>query len=143
MAIDAGIPVAGLETYEQAIGSISDIPADMMNEILLEALRGLSDEEDIRRTTVELYLAGEIAAIWEFSVVSSARTLGMARSREIMAELSATVLERRNRAWMATLVPELEKGGVFAAFGAMHLVGAAGVIEQLREAGFEVTRLDG
>jgi uncharacterized protein YbaP (TraB family) len=142
-AIDAGIPVAGLETYEQAIGSISDIPADMMNEILLEALRDLSGEEDIRRTTVGLYQAGEIAAIWEFSIVSSARTLGMARSREIMAQLGATVLERRNRAWMDTLVPELEKGGVFAAFGAMHLVGAAGVIELLREAGFEVTRLDG
>lgn len=142
-AAEAGVPVAGLETYEQAIGSVSDIPADTMNLILLEALRDLSDEEDIRRTTVALYQAGEIAAIWEFSVVSSARTLGMGRSREIMAQLGATVLERRNRAWMETLVPELEKGGVFAAFGAMHLVGAAGVIELLREAGFEVTRLDG
>jgi uncharacterized protein YbaP (TraB family) len=142
-ATDAGVPVAGLETYEQAIGSVSDIPADTMNQILLEGLRDLSDEEDIRRTTVALYQAGEIAAIWEFSIVSSARTLGMARSREIMAQLGATVLERRNRAWMETLVPELEKGGVFAAFGAMHLVGAAGVIELLRGEGFTVTRLDG
>ena len=37
----------------------------------------------------------------------------------------------------------LETGGVFAAFGAMHLVGEAGVIELLRARGFEVTRLDG
>ena len=142
-ATQAGVPVAGLETYEQAIDSLSAVPADTMNEILLEALRDLSGEEDIRRTTVALYQAGEIAAIWEFSVVSAARTLGMVRSREIMARLGTTVIDRRNWAWMETLVPELETGGVFAAFGAMHLVGADGVIELLREAGFTVTRLDG
>ena len=37
----------------------------------------------------------------------------------------------------------LEMGGVFAAFGALHLPGEVGVIELLRARGFEVTRLDG
>jgi len=35
-AAEAGIPIAGLETYEQALGGFAAIPADMMNEILLE-----------------------------------------------------------------------------------------------------------
>ncbi len=142
-AAEAGIPVAGLETYEQALGGFAAIPTDTMNEILLEGLRGLSDEEDFRRTSVGLYLLGEIAALWEFSVQNTAKTTGMARSRAIYAQFAAALLDARNRAWMDVLVPQLEMGGVFAAFGALHLPGEAGVIELLRARGFEVTRLDG
>jgi uncharacterized protein YbaP (TraB family) len=142
-ATEAGIPVAGLETYQQAINAIASIPADTMNELLLEMLRDLSGEEDTRRTSVELYQAGEIAAIWEFSIVSGAETVGIARSREIFGQFSDLLLDARNWVWMKTMVPQLETGGVFAAFGAMHLVGEAGVIELLRAQGFVVTRLDG
>ncbi len=142
-AAEAGVPVAGLETYEQALGGFAAIPADTMNEILLEGLRGLSGEEDFRRTSVGLYLSGEIAAIWEFSIFTAAETVGMAHSREIFAQFAAALLDARNRAWMDVLAPQLELGGVFAAFGALHLPGATGVIELLRARGFEVTRLDG
>jgi uncharacterized protein YbaP (TraB family) len=88
-------------------------------------------------------LSGEIAAIWEFSIQSAAGNIGMARSRDIMAVMGASLLDARNRAWMEMLAPQLARGGVFAVFGAMHLVGDAGVIELLRAQGFTVTRLDG
>ena len=97
---------------------------------------------DARRTSVELYQTAEIAAIWEFSIVTGAETVGIARSREIFGEFADLLLDKRNRAWMETMLPQLETGGVFAAFGAMHLVGEAGVIELLRAQGFEVSRLD-
>ena len=142
-AAEAAVPVAGLETYREAIAGLAAIPADTMNELLLEMLRDLSGEEDIRRTSVALYQSGEIAAIWEFSILAAAETTGMTRSREIFAQIGAPLLDNRNRAWMDMLVPQLEMGGVFAAFGALHLPGAAGVIELLRARGFEVTRLDG
>ena len=62
---------------------------------------------------------------------------------DMMAVMGASLLDARNRAWMEMLAPQLARGGVFAAFGAMHLVGDAGVIELLRARGFTVTRLDG
>ena len=142
-AAGAGVPVAGLETYGEAIAGLAAIPADTMDELLLEMLRDLSDEEDARRTSVGLYLAGEIAAIWEFSILSAAETTGIARSREIFAQFAAALIDGRNRAWIKVLAPELATGGVFAAFGALHLPGESGVIELLRAQGFEVTRLDG
>lgn len=141
-AADAGIPVVGLESYQQAIDSIASIPADTMDELLIEMLRDMSGEEDSRRTSVGLYLAGEIAAIWEFSIMSGAETTGIGRSREIFDQLADLLINRRNRAWMTTMLPQMETGGVFAAFGAMHLIGESGVIELLRAEGFEVTRLD-
>jgi uncharacterized protein YbaP (TraB family) len=60
----------------------------------------------------------------------------------IYAQFAAALIDARNRAWMDVLVPQLELGGVFAAFGALHLPGETGVIELLRARGFEVTRLD-
>jgi len=142
-AAEAGVPIAGMETYEQAIDALAAIPADTMSDILLESLRDLSGEEDARRTALSLYQAGEIAAIWEYSIFAGAETIGMTRSREIFAQFAGSLIDVRNRAWMKILAPELEKGGVFAAFGAMHLPGEAGMIELLRARGFEVTRLDG
>jgi uncharacterized protein len=142
-AAGAGIPIAGMETYQQAIDALAAVPAETMNEILLETLRDFSGEEDTRRTALGLYQSGEIAAIWEFSILAGAETIGMARSREIFAQIGASLIDARNRAWVRVLAPELELGGVFAAFGALHLPGAAGVIELLRARGFEVTRLDG
>jgi uncharacterized protein YbaP (TraB family) len=139
----AGIPVAGLETYLQGPASIAAVPPAILNRILVETLLSLGDEEDGLRTAASLYQSGEIAAIWEFSIHTAAETLGETESREIFAAFGATVNEGRNRAWMAVLEPELARGGVFAAFGALHLPGDNGVIELLRARGFEVTRLDG
>jgi hypothetical protein len=142
-ASEADVPVVGMETYEQAIGALASIPAETMNEILLETLRDLSGEEDARRTAIGLYQAGEIAAIWEFSILTAADTIGMARSRVIFAQFAAALIDARNRAWMKVMLPEIERGNVFAAFGAAHLPGEPGIIELLRARGFEVTRLDG
>jgi uncharacterized protein YbaP (TraB family) len=142
-AADAGIPIKGLETYEQAIGSVTAIPKPTMDLILLEGLRSLGSEEDTRRTSVELYRESQIAAIWEFNVMQSAETLGMERSRQMLDQLGDSLLDARNKSWVDVMTPELQKGGVFAAFGAMHLIGPNGIVELLRDKGFNVVRLDG
>jgi uncharacterized protein YbaP (TraB family) len=137
------VPVEGLEDYLQVPAAISAIPPAIMTELLVETLRDLGDEEDALRTSAQLYLAGETAAIWQFSSRSAAETVGTDRARQVFAALGDALIRARNRAWMKVMVPELAKGGVFAAFGALHLPGEAGVIELLRARGFELTRLDG
>ncbi len=83
-----------------------------------------------------------MAGDYSFSL-DAASTMGEAGSAEMFAAIEAELMEGRNRAWVAAMAPELARGGVFAAFGALHLPGAAGMVELLRAAGFEVTRLDG
>jgi len=139
----AGIPVAGIEGYEQVPAALAAIPPAIMAEILVETIRDLGGEEDALSTSAGLDRAGETAAIWEFSIHAEANSVDAARAREIFAALHDILVAARNQAWMAALKPELAKGGVFAAFGALHLPGADRVIELLRAGGFEVTRLDG
>jgi len=139
----AGTPVAGLETYEDALDAIEAIPPELRTDMLIGMLKERAQEEDVRATVARLYREGEIAAIWEFSSRESAETMGAAHSAEMFAAIEAGLIAERNRDWMAALVPELAKGGAFVAFGALHLPGDTGIVQLLRARGFEVTRLDG
>lgn len=69
------------------------------------------------------------------SLVTSAMKLesvGNSRSQDFNRKL----LQDRNRIFVAKLIPELRRGGVVSVFGALHLFGNGGVIEELRKAGF-------
>ncbi len=138
----AGVPVQGLETYGEALGALIDLPESDMVAMVLDLLRSPYDEQDVWRTSASLYRAGEIAAIWEFSVAEAQKTIGTRQSAVVFQRFERELLVDRNRAWMRTLVPAFKKGGVFAAFGALHLVGETGIVELLRGRGFTVTRLD-
>ena len=142
-AAAAGVPIEGLETYEQALGALMNLPPDVMEALLLDMLRQPGDEEDVWRTSSNLYRAGEIAAIWEYSRAEATKTLGPERGAEVFAAFAERLLVNRNLAWLAILEPALAEGNVFAAFGAMHLVGETGIVELLRTRGYTVTRLDG
>ncbi|MDH3667425.1 MAG: TraB/GumN family protein [Paracoccaceae bacterium] len=138
----AGVPVQGLETYGEALGALIDLPQSDMVAMVLDLLRSPYDEQDVWRTSAGLYRAGEIAAIWEFSQAEAQKTIGARQSAAVFPRFERELLVDRNRAWMKSLVPEMEDGNVFAAFGALHLVGDAGIVELLRARGFTVTRLD-
>jgi hypothetical protein len=55
--------------------------------------------------------------------------------------LTGPLVVDRNHAWIPKLEPELEKGGVFVAVGAAHLVGDEGLVALLRRDGYTVTQL--
>ena len=57
---------------------------------------------------------------------------------EVMAEL----VGGRNRAWLGRLEPALARGGAFVAVGALHLPGADGLVQLLRDRGWTVTRVE-
>lgn len=53
------------------------------------------------------------------------------------------LIVKRNRAWLPAIEKALaEKGATFVTVGATHLIGPDGLIAQLRQSGYAVTRLD-
>jgi uncharacterized protein YbaP (TraB family) len=139
----AGIPVLGMESYSDALERIDALDTPTLDRLLADALHNLDRVEDFRRTSVELYRRGEMGMLQEFEIWNGAEELGEAESRRLYSVFSEALITGRNRAWMAVMVPELERGGVFAAFGALHLPGTEGVVELLRQRGFTVTRVEG
>ncbi len=140
-----GLPVLGLETHEEALSAFDRISADDMIALIEDALRTYSvvEEEDLRRSAVNLYLAGKTYAIWEMGVMLSERSGGdVALRKRATGILWEDVMIARNKRWAPKLLAEVAKGGTFVAVGALHLPTDEGVIQILRDAGYTVTRLD-
>lgn len=141
-ATDAGKPVIGLETYEEALGAFGAVDPALAAELASDALKLAEHEEDLRATMLGLYRNGHIAAIDTFSEWLGTETTGRlpAEAEELGAAFEAALIDERNRRWMARLVPALEAGGAFVAVGGLHLPGEAGLVALLRARGFSVTR---
>ena len=138
-AREFGVPERGLETYEQALAAFQRIQPERFFEMLVDTSEMVSIEEDIFRTSLDLYSEGEIAAVGEFSVLLSERLGDVGSARQVYEEVMAELLDARNRAWMASLLPEVRRGGAFVAVGALHLPGESGLVELLRNEGFTLT----
>lgn len=140
--VERGVPDNGLETYEQALDALEGLPFDDFSSMVVEFGVGREIEEDMRRTRLALYKAGEIMAISEHGVWW-AESKGVPRVREVSDRFLEIALNRRNQAWMEHLIPALDAGNAFVAVGALHLPGEVGLVELLRAEGWTVTRLDG
>jgi uncharacterized protein len=141
-ATAAGIPHAGLETYEAALAAFRSIPPDDFLAMLVETSAMLDREEDIFRTNLDLYAAGRLSTIDAFGRWMSTRPRSRPDSAALYDEVMAELVGGRNRAWLDRLEPELARGGAFVAVGALHLPGADGLVQLLRDRGWTVTRVE-
>jgi len=137
----AGKPVIGLETYEEAFAAFEALTPKEVTRLLVDSFAAIPHEEDLQRTLLELYRAGEIGAIMEFNIWFSAERLGLRDARATAQALQRDLLAGRNRAWLPGLVAAIEQGGAFAAFGALHLVGREGIVALLRDRGYTVEQV--
>lgn len=146
IARDAGIPVRGLERFEEVLAVFDSIPEPDQMDILRTALIQAEASEDMFATLANAYFAGEHRLIWEFSrshMPEPAQALfPPERIGPLFDRLETALLVERNRAWMARLLPEVEGRRAMVAVGAAHLSGHDGLLDLLSEAGFSLTRLD-
>jgi hypothetical protein len=63
-------------------------------------------------------------------------------TKQELDELQRTLLDDRNADWIPKLEKLFEQDKVFVAVGAAHLQGPHGVIEQLKQRGYEITRIE-
>jgi uncharacterized protein len=97
----------------------------------------LNDPADTERTTLGLaaaYRAGELAPFERLAFDPDDM-----KKHPAMFDL---VLFKRNDAWIPKLKSPLERGGVFVAVGAAHVVGDRGIVKLLEQQGFTVMRVE-
>ncbi|MBJ3775255.1 TraB/GumN family protein [Acuticoccus mangrovi] len=135
VARGAGVPVKGLESAEEQFAVVDGELADALLKVGL-----LTDPGDVERWFVglALYRTRHIAAIWAESFAGVDDILGARAAAELDAAAWASVIATRNRRMRDRLLPALAEGGVVVAVGALHLPGEDGLVQLLREAGFNV-----
>jgi uncharacterized protein YbaP (TraB family) len=63
-------------------------------------------------------------------------------TKQDLEQFQRTLLDDRNTDWIPKLEKLFEQDKVFVAVGAAHLQGPHGVIEQLKQRGYEITRIE-
>lgn len=134
-----GIPVIGLETIDSQLTALAAIPEDQQVAMLQAALFYADRAEDQMETTVRLYLSRQMGLAMPLQR-ELARRIGIEPGS--FAEFETEIVVRRNAGMAEAAAPLLAKGGIFIGVGALHLIGASGLVAKFRQAGFAVTAVE-
>lgn len=129
-----GKPVHGLETVDEQLAILDEMPAATQSDFLLQALDDAAAMDDEIHAILAAWKSGDAAHL-ENELLGSLKAF---------PALYEQLVVERNRRWTEAIAglrrrPE----DVLIIVGALHLVGADSVVAMLREAGFEVERLPG
>jgi uncharacterized protein YbaP (TraB family) len=125
-------PVIGLETAEQQIRLLADMPRAVELGLLRSSMR------DADQGTIKLR---EMIAAWKAGDPDAIDRVGTAEIRTQEPKLYQVMLVQRNKAWATRITILLQHPGtIFIAVGAAHLAGPDSVQVQLRTMGLEAVR---
>ncbi|WP_157982169.1 TraB/GumN family protein [Oceanicella sp. SM1341] len=141
VARDSGRQIIGLETGEEAMEAFRSGDPQTEADLLELVIATSKDAEDYRASSKQLYLDGDLQAIWEYGKYETYKVLPEEKADHLIKLFEARLIEGRNRKWLPKLVMELERGGAFVAVGALHLPGEAGVLNLLADEGWTITRV--
>jgi len=136
-ASGSGLKVVGLETLEQQLSFLEDMPMPMQLNLLDQAIAEAGRVQQAHDDMVEAYLKNNLELLVSLTDEEFER-VGVEASTYF---LEAGIVKRNHR-MLESLLPYLETGTVFTAVGAMHLPGEEGLLNLLRQNGFELLPME-
>ncbi len=134
-----GMGTFGLETLELQYMAMSAIPDKDQLALLKAQLANPARVNDSIETTLQLYLAGDMGAIWPLQA-ALAKKAGV--DPQVLESFEQHLVTDRNERMFGRLSMHLDRGGLFVAVGALHLPGKAGIVQLVRDAGYIVTAME-
>lgn len=129
----AGKPVDGLETAEQQIRMLADLPESMQLDFLRQSFKEVAEGTEKLHELIDAWRDGDVAAIARIEDDDLRKDSPLLYRRLIV---------ERNRAWAKTIAERMKQPGVsFVAVGAGHLAGPDSLQEQLRKLGVKTERV--
>ncbi|MCF6436599.1 TraB/GumN family protein [Pseudoalteromonas sp. MMG022] len=125
--------VVSLETLEQQLAMLSAL-GQSGDAMFAETFKHLGDVEYYFVDLVDAWATGDMAKLTSYYHLSFDDSQYGQYSEQVM-------LIDRNNQWMKTLAPLLSERATFIAVGALHLPEQHGLIKQLKQQGFKVTRI--
>ncbi|MEL0082283.1 MAG: TraB/GumN family protein [Gammaproteobacteria bacterium] len=137
LALDAravGKPVVGLETLEEQIAVFDDMALEQQVEFLHESV--------LASLEFDVYLGELLVAYMNRNLDQLVRLSGLhlAQRPRLKKILQGRLLDDRNNRMVERLLPILQSGNAFVAVGALHLPGQLGLLQQLQDRGYRVTK---
>lgn len=135
-ASGSGLEVVGLETLEQQLSFLEEMPMAMQLSLLDQAIAEYDRVVEVHDQMVDAYLENNLVAL---QVLSDEQFQSIDESASNYFIESG--IHARNRRMAQVLLQQLENKTVFVAVGALHLPGEEGLLNLLRLQGFTLTPL--
>ena len=129
-----GKRVYGLETVSEQVGAMESMPQDLQINMLRDAVAQHDQLDQIIEALINAYLQRDLSALE--SISDKAMQQGDARVAELF---TSQVVVNRNRRMLERMQPRLREGNAFIAVGALHLPGKDGLLNLLRNKGYQVS----
>ncbi len=130
--------IVALETIDEQIAAFNDM-SQLTQVALLQHVQSSQHKiEGEIKDMIEAYLKRDLARLMDLSRVSFPS--GKVNEKQEQ-EFLTRILFDRNKVMAERLTPQLLKGNVFAACGALHLYGERGMLSLLEQQGYQVTPL--
>ncbi len=121
--------VIPLETVTQQMDFLfNSMPDEKQAEMLQQFIRKKQENIQAGNELLKRYFENDLSKIYSSYLAS----------QQLTGDMDFLITDR-NRNWMKVLPSIIKKQGTFIAVGALHLAGPAGLVAQLRQAGFKVT----
>ena len=133
-AAGSGSRVTGLETLEEQLAFLENMPQDFQLELLDQALEEFDEVAQTHKQMVDAYLSGDLGAVAQLTGEQFEQLLPAIRDYFMEQGITA-----RNRRMVDKLAGLLHDSCVFTAVGALHLPGEAGMVSLLRARGYTLT----
>jgi uncharacterized protein YbaP (TraB family) len=132
-----GLEVVGLETLEDQLSFLENMPMPMQLALLDQAIAEAGQVDEAHEEMVNAYLVNDLSAL---------QALSDEQLQEVGQDVRSYFIEMgihaRNHRMADSLLQLLEQKTVFAAVGALHLSGEQGLVSILRQHGFVLIPLE-
>ncbi len=135
-ASGSGLKVVGLETLEQQLSFLQEMPMPMQLALLDQALADFEQVSEAHDQMVDAYLENNLVSL---QALSDEQLEGV--GDEAGAYFVESGIHARNLRMLKSLLPHLENNRVFVAVGALHLPNEQGLLNLLRQQGYELSPL--
>jgi len=132
-AAGSGLRVVGLETLEEQLSFLEDMPMEQQLALLDQALLEYDQVQEVHNRMVDNYLTGDLQAL-----AAEAETQLDKLDTKAKDYFIGQGIDARNHRMLEALLPMLERDQVFVAVGALHLPGESGLIKLLRKHGYRL-----
>ncbi|MNJ84576.1 TraB family protein [compost metagenome] len=122
------IPVSGLETVEYQLSIFDKMPSSEMAEMIMDLIRNPNEGEETFQKLVQSYHKQDLESLAKLILES-----------DQLGSSADELLDKRNQNWIPKMEELMKTKSCFFAVGAGHLGGPNGVIQLLRQKGYEVT----
>lgn len=119
-----GKKVIGLETFEEQMQMLEEIPYGYIVDYFRNFQKGAEDLEEI----IRLYCRADLG-----------RLLNLMQEDKTMASLEKKMITKRNKKMAGRMLPLIREQSAFIAIGAGHLPGKKGILRLLERRGFSVS----